>query len=195
MLYADSLRLCPRAESPNSLIERGHYDQARTVLRRTRGIQDVELEFEDIYQASQAVRRDLAPLLSASRRPRAQCAWHCTPCLDHCVYAAPCGRLVAATMPKRSSLVVLRSNCDLEPLPLTHMIVRKQASLVKNPWRTLLERRFRPQLVITILMPFFQQFTGINAVRAVGLQAPAAAAHGFICRGIASGCCGSLMAL
>jgi len=42
-----------------------------------------------------------------------------------------------------------------------------QASLVKSPWRTLLcERRFRPQLVITVLMPFFQQFTGINAVRA-----------------------------
>ena len=40
-----------------------------------------------------------------------------------------------------------------------------QASHVKNPWRTLLERRFRPQLCITVLMPFFQQFTGINAVR------------------------------
>ncbi len=49
--------LCaPCAESPNSLIERGHYEQARTVLRRTRGVPDVELEFEDIYQASQAVR-------------------------------------------------------------------------------------------------------------------------------------------
>ena len=47
----------PRAESPNSLIERGHYEEARTVLRRTRGIQDVELEFEDIYQASEAVSR------------------------------------------------------------------------------------------------------------------------------------------
>ncbi len=37
---------------------------------------------------------------------------------------------------------------------------------MKSPWKTLLfERRFRPQLVITVLMPFFQQFTGINAVR------------------------------
>ena len=57
--------------------------------------------------------------------------------------------------------IITRLMCD------QHAAEQAQASLVKSPWKTLLfERRFRPQLVITVLMPFFQQFTGINAVRA-----------------------------
>ena len=35
---------------------------------------------------------------------------------------------------------------------------------VKNPYRTILRRRYRPQLVISVLIPAFQQLTGINAI-------------------------------
>lgn len=35
---------------------------------------------------------------------------------------------------------------------------------VKHPWRNILHRRYRPQLVMAIAIPFFQQFTGINAI-------------------------------
>lgn len=35
---------------------------------------------------------------------------------------------------------------------------------VKNPYRTILRRRYRPQLVISLLVPIFQQLTGINAI-------------------------------
>ncbi|KAI5349794.1 hypothetical protein L3X38_002683 [Prunus dulcis] len=38
------------------------------------------------------------------------------------------------------------------------------AQEVKHPFRNLLKRRNRPQLVIAIWMQIFQQFTGINAV-------------------------------
>jgi sugar porter (SP) family MFS transporter len=80
-------------ETPNSLIERGHLEEARRVLRRIRGTEDIQVEYEDILLATQ------------------------------------------------------------------------QASEVgANPYRTLLKRQYRPQLVITVLMPFFQQFTGINAI-------------------------------
>lgn len=35
---------------------------------------------------------------------------------------------------------------------------------VRNPWGTILRRRYRPQLVISILIPIFQQWVGINAI-------------------------------
>jgi MFS transporter, SP family, sugar:H+ symporter len=38
------------------------------------------------------------------------------------------------------------------------------ARSVKNPYRTILKRQYRPQLVISVLIPMFQQFTGINAI-------------------------------
>uniref|UniRef100_A0A0A0KEQ3 Major facilitator superfamily (MFS) profile domain-containing protein n=1 Tax=Cucumis sativus TaxID=3659 RepID=A0A0A0KEQ3_CUCSA len=38
------------------------------------------------------------------------------------------------------------------------------AKAVKHPWRNLRERQNRPPLVMSILIPYFQQLTGINAV-------------------------------
>uniref|UniRef100_A0A7N0RF33 Major facilitator superfamily (MFS) profile domain-containing protein n=1 Tax=Kalanchoe fedtschenkoi TaxID=63787 RepID=A0A7N0RF33_KALFE len=35
---------------------------------------------------------------------------------------------------------------------------------VEHPWRNLLQRKYRPQLSMAILIPFFQQFTGINVI-------------------------------
>ncbi|KAK4423269.1 Sugar transport protein 4 [Sesamum alatum] len=35
---------------------------------------------------------------------------------------------------------------------------------VRHPWRTILEPKYRPQLVITCLIPLFQQLTGINVI-------------------------------
>ncbi|KAH9324760.1 hypothetical protein KI387_004938 [Taxus chinensis] len=35
---------------------------------------------------------------------------------------------------------------------------------VQHPFRNILQRRYRPQLVMAIAIPFFQQFTGINAI-------------------------------
>ncbi|XP_022151700.1 sugar transport protein 12-like [Momordica charantia] len=38
------------------------------------------------------------------------------------------------------------------------------AKAVTHPWRNLRERQNRPQLVMSVLIPFFQQLTGINVV-------------------------------
>jgi len=35
---------------------------------------------------------------------------------------------------------------------------------VVNPWLTILRRRYWPQLVISCLIPTFQQWVGINAI-------------------------------
>ncbi|KAJ9145847.1 hypothetical protein P3X46_028179 [Hevea brasiliensis] len=40
----------------------------------------------------------------------------------------------------------------------------KVAKEVDRPWRTILKRQYRPHLTMSILIPFFQQLTGINVV-------------------------------
>jgi MFS family permease len=37
-------------------------------------------------------------------------------------------------------------------------------AIAKNPWSTLLQRRYRPQLAMALLIPTLQQLTGINVV-------------------------------
>ncbi|KAL6839554.1 hypothetical protein ACP4OV_030824 [Aristida adscensionis] len=80
-------------DTPNSLISRGRHEQARRVLRRIRGTDDVAEEYAGLVTASEA----------------------------------------------------------------SH-------STVGRPWRSILDRRHRPQLVIAVLIPLFKQLTGINAI-------------------------------
>ncbi|NP_001268040.1 hexose transporter [Vitis vinifera] len=79
-------------DTPNSMIERGQHEGAKTKLRRIRGVDDVEEEFNDLVVASEA------------------------------------------------------------------------SKLVEHPWRNLLQRKYRPHLTMAILIPFFQQLTGINVI-------------------------------
>ncbi|OIV93172.1 hypothetical protein TanjilG_20835 [Lupinus angustifolius] len=45
------------------------------------------------------------------------------------------------------------------------LVAASEASmLVEHPWRNLLQRKYRPQLTMAIMIPFFQQFTGINVI-------------------------------
>ena len=44
------------------------------------------------------------------------------------------------------------------------------AKKVDHPWRNILQPRYRPQLVLCILIPFYQQLTGINVLCTCSLQ-------------------------
>ncbi|KAG7991564.1 hypothetical protein I3843_02G082800 [Carya illinoinensis] len=79
-------------DTPNSLIERGHLDEGKAVLRKIRGTDNIEPEFLELVEASRVAKQ------------------------------------------------------------------------VKHPFRNLLQRRNRPQLVIAVSLQIFQQFTGINAI-------------------------------
>ncbi|KMZ58026.1 putative Sugar transporter [Zostera marina] len=79
-------------DTPNSLIDRGKADDARIMLRRIRGTEDIHEEYADLVAASEESR------------------------------------------------------------------------LVQHPWKNILERKYRPQLTMAILIPFFQQLTGINVI-------------------------------
>ncbi|GLU08855.1 hypothetical protein SLE2022_257390 [Rubroshorea leprosula] len=79
-------------DTPNSLIERGHLEEGKAVLRRIRGTDKIEAEFLELVEASRVAKQ------------------------------------------------------------------------VKHPFRNLIQRRNRPQLVIAVALQIFQQFTGINAI-------------------------------
>ncbi|KAL6880441.1 hypothetical protein ACP4OV_012006 [Aristida adscensionis] len=79
-------------DTPNSLLERGHADEARRMLRRIRGTDDIGDEYADLVAASE------------------------------------------------------------------------EARLVQHPWRNILKRRYRAQLTMAVMIPFFQQLTGINVI-------------------------------
>jgi sugar porter (SP) family MFS transporter len=49
---------------------------------------------------------------------------------------------------------------------------------VKNPYRTIIKRRYWPQLTLSILIPMFQQLTGINAIMFYAPQLFQAAGQG-----------------
>ncbi|KAI3823912.1 hypothetical protein L1987_05357 [Smallanthus sonchifolius] len=79
-------------ETPNSMIERGQIESAKAKLRRIRGIDDIDQEFNDLTYASEESRKN------------------------------------------------------------------------KHQWRNLLQKKYIPQLTMAILIPFFQQLTGINVI-------------------------------
>ncbi|KAG5554777.1 hypothetical protein RHGRI_012362 [Rhododendron griersonianum] len=79
-------------DTPNSLIERGRLDEGKAVLKRIRGVDNVEPEYLELVEASRV------------------------------------------------------------------------AKLVQHPFRNLLKRRNRPQLIIAVALQIFQQLTGINAI-------------------------------
>uniref|UniRef100_K4A344 Major facilitator superfamily (MFS) profile domain-containing protein n=1 Tax=Setaria italica TaxID=4555 RepID=K4A344_SETIT len=79
-------------DTPNSLLERGHADEARRMLRRIRGTEDIGEEYADLVAASEEARQ------------------------------------------------------------------------VRHPWRNIVKRRYRAQLTMAIMIPFFQQLTGINVI-------------------------------
>lgn len=38
------------------------------------------------------------------------------------------------------------------------------SNTIKHPFKNILRRKHRPQLIMAIAIPFFQQFTGINVI-------------------------------
>ncbi|KAJ0970036.1 hypothetical protein J5N97_022913 [Dioscorea zingiberensis] len=79
-------------DTPNSLIARGYTDEARRMLQKIRGTNEVDEELHDLVEASEAVKQ------------------------------------------------------------------------IQHPWRNILQPKYRPQLMVSIFIPMFQQLTGINVI-------------------------------
>ncbi|CAA0834547.1 Sugar transport protein 7 [Striga hermonthica] len=64
----------------------------------------------------------------------------------------------------RAVLRKIRGTDDVHD-ELNDLVDASRASkAVKHPFRNLMRRRYRPQLVMSLLIPFFQQITGINII-------------------------------
>lgn len=64
----------------------------------------------------------------------------------------------------KNQLKRVRGVDDVED-EFSDLVAASEASLlVEHPWRNLLQRKYRPHLSMAILIPFFQQFTGINVI-------------------------------
>lgn len=58
----------------------------------------------------------------------------------------------------------IRGTHDVQP-ELDDLIEASNiSSSIKHPFKTILKRKYRPQLVMAIAIPIFQQFTGINVI-------------------------------
>ncbi|CAN0888265.1 Sugar transport protein 10 [Linum grandiflorum] len=79
-------------DTPNSILERGDTELAREMLKKVRGTDNVDEEFQDLIDACHAAKR------------------------------------------------------------------------VDSPWKNIMEPKYRPQVVICFMIPFFQQLTGINVI-------------------------------
>ncbi|KAJ1412082.1 Sugar/inositol transporter [Sesbania bispinosa] len=64
----------------------------------------------------------------------------------------------------RKELVKIRGTTEVDAEFNDILAASEALEKVKHPWRTLLERKYRPQLVFAICIPFFQQFTGLNVI-------------------------------
>ncbi|XP_051128038.1 sugar transport protein 13 [Andrographis paniculata] len=64
----------------------------------------------------------------------------------------------------KSVLKKIRGTDNVEPEFMELVEASRVAAAVKHPFRNLMRRRNRPQLVIAVALQIFQQFTGINAI-------------------------------
>ena len=64
----------------------------------------------------------------------------------------------------RIELEKIRGTFDIDAEYKDIIAASDASKLVKHPWRTLLKRKYRPQLTMAICIPFFQQFTGLNVI-------------------------------
>ncbi|RZC63335.1 hypothetical protein C5167_025113 [Papaver somniferum] len=58
----------------------------------------------------------------------------------------------------------IRGNQEVEEEFQDLIEASEAAKKIEHPWRNILQPRYRPQLIMSIMIPFFQQFTGINVI-------------------------------
>lgn len=64
----------------------------------------------------------------------------------------------------RAMLQKIRGTTDIEEEFSDLAAASEESKLVKHPWRNIVQRKYRAQLTMAIMIPFFQQLTGINVI-------------------------------
>ncbi|OAY75013.1 Sugar carrier protein C [Ananas comosus] len=64
----------------------------------------------------------------------------------------------------KEMLLKIRGTKDVQDEYDDLVAASEESKGIKHPWRNILEKKYRPQLTMAILIPFFQQLTGINVI-------------------------------
>ncbi|MQL88405.1 hypothetical protein Taro_020963 [Colocasia esculenta] len=64
----------------------------------------------------------------------------------------------------REMLRRIRGTNDIDREYQDLVVASNQSRSVQHPWANIIQRKYRPQLTMAILIPFFQQLTGINVI-------------------------------
>ncbi|KAE8719847.1 Sugar transport protein 1 [Hibiscus syriacus] len=64
----------------------------------------------------------------------------------------------------KAKLKRIRGVDDVEEEFRDLVAASETSKLIEHPWRNLLQRKYRPHITMAILIPFFQQLTGINVI-------------------------------
>ncbi|MQL89408.1 hypothetical protein Taro_021968 [Colocasia esculenta] len=64
----------------------------------------------------------------------------------------------------REMLRRIRGTTDIDCEYQDLVEASNQSRAVQHPWANIIQRKYRPQLAMAILIPFFQQLTGINVI-------------------------------
>ncbi|XP_022631885.1 sugar transport protein 1-like [Vigna radiata var. radiata] len=63
----------------------------------------------------------------------------------------------------KMELILIRKTTDVEE-EFNNLMAANEYRAMKDPWISLLKRQYRPQLILAIAIPLFQQLTGINVI-------------------------------
>ncbi|XP_017432685.1 sugar transport protein MST6 [Vigna angularis] len=64
----------------------------------------------------------------------------------------------------KRELIEIRNTTDVEEEFNDLVAANECSKTMKDPWISLLKRQYRPQLTFVIIIPLFQQLTGINVI-------------------------------
>ncbi|QCD77344.1 MFS transporter [Vigna unguiculata] len=96
------------------------------------------------------------------------------------------------------TLIRIRGTTDVKEEFEDLLVTSESSKVVKHPWVSLLKRQYRPQLTFAIVIPFFQQLTGMNVIvynapvlfKTIGFEANASLLFAMI-----TGCCNVIATL
>lgn len=137
-------------DSPNALVERGRYSEAYAVLRRLRGISDVDREFESICCSVDAEHKALLAVEARATSERIETAQYPEVQKSNSVAA---------------SVLSVRYSQKLEDKPAPPWYSGWFDKQLGQQWKDLFtQRKFFPGLMFSLHPQTWQQWSGINAI-------------------------------
>ncbi|KNA22138.1 hypothetical protein SOVF_036640 [Spinacia oleracea] len=157
-------------DTPNSLVERGKMEEAKKTLENARGVNiDVKAEFAELIRATELANVAREEPFDAKKTLENACGDNTDvkPEFAELIQDAELEN-VAREEPVDAKKTLDNACGDNTDVKAEFAELIRDAELAnvvsKEPFVTIFERCYRPHLVLAILIPLFQQITGINVI-------------------------------